>query len=445
MVHSLKTCCICGMQHSIENVQVARVWHPNKKDYDVYYICHQCDNEIAEREQINDYYYKPRPVFYGENTENFYMGVELEADCGSENWLAAARISERFGEFYVKHDGSLGRNGIEIVSHPGTLDAHRSNMLHWKETIAILKSQYYRSHKTKTCGLHVHVNRSFFGESQEEIDLNVSKVILLTQRFWDGCIVPFSRRNLTRLQRWAKKPEFKFRDGTDPNIISEKQKDTMSRDHYNGVNIMPRDTIEFRMFRGTLNYNTLIATLEFVYLFCHFAKRIDINDIDSTHWNDIFDGVDREEYKSLFMYLETRTKIDPEAVEDVFFRPSCEIQETVAHDRPNSGFDRDVEDVTPERCRDIRVGSFVQIREWDDMAEEFGIDRYGWIDCFYIFTDAMRFLCGAIARVESITHTDNGTDIRLHFYPPALNDRAEVYLFSTDMVRPVREEVCDHV
>ena len=30
---------------------------------------------------------------------------------------------------------------------------------------------------------------------------------------------------------------------------------------YTCVNLQSRDTIEFRMFRGTLKYNTLIATL----------------------------------------------------------------------------------------------------------------------------------------------------------------------------------------
>lgn len=443
MSHSLKTCCICGIKHDSDIGGHVIIHRPNDQRRDDYYICTECYDKIDVQDPIREYGYKPRPMFYGSDND-LYMGVELEADNGKKDWLAAARIT-RFKEFYVKHDGSLGRNGIEIVSHPGTLNAHRSNMLHWKEVISILKSQYYRSHKTKTCGLHVHVNRSFFGETPEEIDLNVSKVILLTQRFWDGCIVPFSRRNLARLQHWAKKPEFKFRNGTDPNIISEEQKNTMSRDHYNGVNIMPRDTIEFRMFRGTLNYNTLIATLEFVYLFCHFAKCIDINDIDSTHWNDIFDGVDREEFKSLFMYLETRTKIDQNAFEDVFFRPTSEIQETEPDDRQNSGSNPDVEDVTSERCRDIRVGSLVQIREWDDMADEFGVDIFGNIDCLYLFTNEMRFLCGAIAKVESITYGSYGTNIELRFYTPELNDRAFPYLFSTDMVRPVFEEVVDHV
>ena len=40
---------------------------------------------------------------------------------------------------------------------------------------------------------------------------------------------------------------------------------------YTCVNLTNRDTIEFRMFRGTLKYNTLIATLQLVDRICDVA------------------------------------------------------------------------------------------------------------------------------------------------------------------------------
>ena len=40
------------------------------------------------------------------------------------------------------------------------------------------------------------------------------------------------------------------------------------------------------------------------------------------------------------------------------------------------------------------VGDRVRIRDWDDMASEFGVDEDGEIPCKYIFAQAMRDFCG---------------------------------------------------
>lgn len=40
------------------------------------------------------------------------------------------------------------------------------------------------------------------------------------------------------------------------------------------------------------------------------------------------------------------------------------------------------------------VGDRVRIRDWDDMASEFGVDEDGEISCKYIFAQSMRDFCG---------------------------------------------------
>ena len=410
-------CAICGKTINNLFYHERKVWNPRKEMYEAFYTCDSCQIEWNERgNAINEYSYKPDPMFINAGDSDLYLGVELEADGGFDPSFAAARISIPYDEFYIKRDGSLDTNGIEIVTHPGTLSAHKNNILHWKEVISILKSQHYRSHKTSTCGLHVHVNRDFFGNTAEEIDLNVSKVILLTQRFWDNCIVPFSRRNLNRLNRWAKKPTRKFQKGSSGEMITKTHKDTMSRDHYNGVNIMPRNTIEFRMFRGTLNYNTLIATLEFVYLLCHFAKKISIDDIDNTKWEDIFEGVDVAEFEALFIYMASRKELNKGDNEDVF----------VQHDAV----------IRVKTDRSFAVGDRVRIREWNDMIEEFGYEAgYHNINCMYIFTSEMNFMCGEAATIMNIVPYGSGSVCyKLDFDNRNINDLADCYMISADMI-----------
>lgn len=51
--------------------------------------------------------------------------------------------------------------------------------------------------------------------------------------------------------------------------------------------------------------------------------------------------------------------------------------------------------------RKFEVGDVCRIRQWDDMAEEFGVFD-GEIECEFSFIEAMRCLCGAIFTIKDI-------------------------------------------
>ena len=61
----------------------------------------------------------------------------------------------------------------------------------------------------------------------------------------------------------------------------------------------------------------------------------------------------------------------------------------------------------------LKVGDKVTIRQWDDMAEEFGVDYDGDIKCKNIFIPDMRKYCGktfTIVDIEgSIVPHDEGS------------------------------------
>ncbi|HCB96026.1 MAG TPA: zinc-binding protein, partial [Ruminococcus sp.] len=54
------------------------------------------------------------------------------------------------------------------------------------------------------------------------------------------------------------------------------------------VNLENTNTIEFRIFKGTLNINTFLAAIQFVVTISSFAKKIKLADIPFTSWRDIF-------------------------------------------------------------------------------------------------------------------------------------------------------------
>ena len=139
-------------------------------DYNYYNGYTYCDDCYSDRhhEFIEEYDYKPTPIFYGSGQPHY--GVELEIDSGGEYDSSA----EDFGKIanknnthlYFKHDGSL-EDGLEIVSHPATLDYHLHN-IPWKEIMKRARELKYLSHTAQTCGLHIHINRAALGETVEE-------------------------------------------------------------------------------------------------------------------------------------------------------------------------------------------------------------------------------------------------------------------------------------
>ena len=275
-------------------------------EIDGYNYCEACAEEM-ESATIHDYSYKPYPDFH-HTQEDFtngtplYMGVELEVDKGQDPEKLAEELQVNVPEIYCKHDGSLD-DGVEIVSHPCTL-AYHMNELNW-EWIRKKCCEYgFTSHDAGTCGLHVHVNRNFFGNTQTEIDLNIAKAVLLVNRFWESHMIPFSRRTEEQLNHWASKNEITLEDDDNDATLASKARDLRNKGRYYAVNLRNANTIEFRLFRGTLKASTFNATLQFVDTLCRFAKKLNINDINKTTWEDIFRDVD---YPDLIDYLTKRT------------------------------------------------------------------------------------------------------------------------------------------
>ena len=80
--------------------------------------------------------------------------------------------------------------------------------------------------------------------------------------------------------------------------------------------------------------------------------------------------------------------------------------------------------------REFEVGDEVRIRQWDDMAEEFGVDKEGVIKCYMSFIKNMKHLCGRKCRITSI----DGNRVKLDF-GKCYGDTA--WNYSTDMIEHI--------
>lgn len=269
------TCEGCGCLVLSDNV----CWH------DDYPYCEEC----VPDDVVHPYHSNIRPLnWHGGNRNDRYnklfMGVELEidrSDCDSERNEDAAAIVGAAGydadeSFVCECDGSLD-NGFEIISSTATLDFHL-NDYGWDKLMSKAVALGYTSHNAGTCGLHVHLDREYFTDTMIDPE-TIAVIILVNNAAW---LKRFSRRQNFQ---YCKFPEdvtpFSPADFK-PGWIDEKQSQATieklyalkqrMHGHYVALNFSGHSTIEVRFNRGTLNFETFKATLQFVQMFADTMK-----------------------------------------------------------------------------------------------------------------------------------------------------------------------------
>lgn len=260
---------------------------------------------------IHEYSYKPDFNLYhlgDESDSDLHLGVELEVDEAGEQGLSSRIITAVINSgidseyAYTMHDGSLS-DGFEIATQPSSLLFHMGEV-DYEGAFKVARSLGYRSHDTSSCGLHVHMNRRFFGSSRATQNIKAAFMALILERNWDS-VVKFSRRNYHNLEEWADKKDFAdYVYSTDSDdAIANKFLDSYE-DKYVALNTQHRNSFELRIFRGTLRYETYIATLQFVSNLAHISKACTtLTRAQQISFEDI---INFKRYAELDNYLKTR-------------------------------------------------------------------------------------------------------------------------------------------
>jgi hypothetical protein len=84
--------------------------------------------------------------------------------------------------------------------------------------------------------------------------------------------------------------------------VKETKEKTAYAGRYRAINLEPRHTIEFRLFRGTLKVSTIRATLQFVQTAIEFAKCHTVRECVHAKWMDFV----RSDHEELNAYLKER-------------------------------------------------------------------------------------------------------------------------------------------
>lgn len=224
---------------------------------------------------IEDYGHTHAEVFQTSGSADPYpglfMGIELETESAYRFDMAHALRASRFGQLLTcKRDGSL-TDGCEIVTQPCTPDYHLSSGL-WDLITQICLDHCATSHDNGDCGLHIHVSKSFFGDPDAAYECAYLIDTWLTANRSE--FQAFSRRSTGQLSEWAR-----FSDVEYPKDATHRQKMvryTLDKGYsrYLALNTTNFATIEFRLWRGTLNLKTLRATIELTAGLCILARAL---------------------------------------------------------------------------------------------------------------------------------------------------------------------------
>ena len=267
-----RVCCDCGNLFHIDDLN----WDDDNDEY----YCNNCYD--AYPRTIHEYGYKPQPNFAFANgqdndrTRNLQIGFELEVDKDSSSGreeYARDVVGMLDNRVYCKSDGSLDY-GFEIVSHPATFEWYNER----KDTLEkvfkhLVEDGGYTSHTYGTCGLHFHCDREFIEDCNYPHTL--SKLAVFYYGFYDKVYAISRRKSQSWIANFSAARNIIRSDYETPTEKLQSLDSLMSTERTNHSTVMNtanKPTIEIRLFRGTLNIDTFMLSMQFVKEVCYIAK-----------------------------------------------------------------------------------------------------------------------------------------------------------------------------
>ena len=250
------------------------------------YYCDSCYEELIEEEDedntiIRSYHNRDLPL------EFLYLDSELTGDLKKEDLLYFGFEIEVYNtkELISKHkmakmirekhpnlklvfeeDSSLGsstsdahKRGFEIISMPMTRPFINSVEDEIADVLKMLSDNGFTSHNNRYCGLHIHFSRNYFKDNEDKY---IQKLTLFFETYKEE-LRTFSRRNdFYWCQFISDSCGYNKRYLKSSVILKDYAKSHSS--HNIAINLGNTNTIEIRIFKGTLKFETLMSSIELV-------------------------------------------------------------------------------------------------------------------------------------------------------------------------------------
>ena len=203
-----------------------------------------------------------------------------------------------------KYDGAKGHNGssggefyagIEVVSCPADRATHEEM---WPKMEDMKCYKHLRAWDTTTCGCHVHVSRASL------TSLQIGRILrAVNHPEWAKFIHKIAGRGSDQFCRYYDK---QLTDALHPErVVSPDESSSYNRSRRVAVNLANENTIEFRIFRGTVNPRHILRNIEFCDAICDFCYPCarSFKEIDDYKYFIIFVSRNRKRYPHLAAWL----------------------------------------------------------------------------------------------------------------------------------------------
>jgi hypothetical protein len=219
------------------------------------------------------YDWKP-DVFVQHGTGPLFVGLEVELETGDAQKYRADVVRHVFGVLgdvcYLKHDGSLS-DGCEIVTHPMSPD-YFANLSAFDDVLRTLRGWGCNSWNGHRCGFHVHLSRDAFVSSS-----HLFAFALFFYRNREQIRTLSGRRDY-ELDRWASLNAHQGNTDDYPRLIDKvRGRNTSTR--YSAVNLTNDETVEVRVFRGSLRPETLRGCVDLCVAAFHYTSALSSRDV----------------------------------------------------------------------------------------------------------------------------------------------------------------------
>jgi hypothetical protein len=142
-------------------------------------------------------------------------------------------------------------------------------------------------HTGHNAGYHVHINRNGLGTGRTEQAQVETNVLAIVEVYWDKWI-QLARRSENH---WARKNTTGATDldcGCKNHLCGGTLESAkMRQGRYSALNFTNAHTLEFRLWRSTLNRKNVLATLQAIHLMVAVAKHWSLTQILDSKWSDL--------------------------------------------------------------------------------------------------------------------------------------------------------------
>ena len=288
-------------------------------------INYSCEPCYYKHNIINNYSYKPKFVNHriGNEKSKLLLGMENEIEYDRNligknlvnNYEITLKNSDPYyvnyetfisyiidkaipNFLYLKHDGSLDW-GVEIVSHPATIEFWREQKDNLKTLFDLLSEHNCSGEKAKTAGMHVHIARAKMNLAHK------------------NSFCAFIHGNSEFVKKIARRGSNRYSKYIDINDEERKAPESVERkffhhDRYEAVNWNSKSTVEVRVFQSTLNINHFLANLEFCQAAYDFTA---VNSVAEVLSDSCIDNFKKFVEENRFIYL-------PETIAEVSDQPN---------------------------------------------------------------------------------------------------------------------------